>query len=69
MNETDFSLIEECQAYNECSSYQAFIDADKAAWDNEYERKITCKKGTGMQVTSYTSYDVNYKNIDAVCLA
>lgn len=66
VKETDFVLIEECAAYNECSAYEPFIKAGKATWAVEYERSISCMI-PGMQVSGYTSYDVNYKNINNVC--
>lgn len=55
VKETDFVLIEECAAFNECKAYQPFIDAKKATWAVEYERGISCKI-PGMQVTGYSSY-------------
>lgn len=53
VEETDFVLIEECAAYNECKAYQPYIDADKATWAVEYERSISCTI-PGMQVTGYS---------------
>ena len=32
---TDFVVIEECQAYNECGVYSAFVNAGKAAFQVE----------------------------------
>lgn len=32
---TDFVIIEECQAYNECNAYQPFVNAGKAAFQVE----------------------------------
>lgn len=32
---TDFVVIEECQAYNECGVYNAFVKAGKAAFQVE----------------------------------
>jgi hypothetical protein len=32
---TDFVLIEECSAYNECGSYDAYVKAGKAAFEVE----------------------------------
>lgn len=31
----DFAIIEECQAYDECLSYQPFVNASKPAFDFE----------------------------------
>jgi len=35
VNITDFVLIEECQAYNECAAYKPFVTAGKAAFQVE----------------------------------
>jgi len=32
---TDFVIIEECQAYDECAAYKPFVDAGKAAFQVE----------------------------------
>ncbi len=35
----DFSVNEQCHAYNECSNMQPFIDANKPVWNTEYAQK------------------------------
>lgn len=56
VNLTDFAIIEQCQAYDECDSYLPFIQAGKPTWDNEYQdshpASLDCNI-PGMQMTNY----------------
>jgi hypothetical protein len=66
VQQLDFVLIERCSLYDECAAYQPFIDAGKATWAVEYDLEIPCDV-PGMQMTEYTTLQVDYKNIVAVC--
>lgn len=41
----DFSMVEECYTYNECTKYVPFINQDKPVFEVEYEDKFRTSEG------------------------
>ena len=66
----DFSLNEQCHAFDECDVYAGFISASKAAFNAEYPGSTAQPTycGTpGMKTLQYDSLAVEYGNLLSVC--